>query len=243
MDVRGDHRPRRRPRRIPRGASVVRENLIVGFARIEGMVVGLIANQPAVRAGALDMDAADKGARFIRFCKLLQHPARHPRRRPRLPARHRAGARRASSAMAQSSCSPTPPARRPGDGDPAQGLRRLLPRHVQPGDGRRFRVRLADRRDRGDGADGAVRVLYGKEIKAAADPKAKAASSRPPTGRSSPRPTWRRARATSPTSSIPRSPARRSRCRCARRCRSARSGRPRSTATSPLSRGRSREVR
>jgi acetyl-CoA carboxylase carboxyltransferase component len=44
------------------------ENIIVGFARIEGMVVGVVANQPAVRAGALDIDASDKGARFIRFC-------------------------------------------------------------------------------------------------------------------------------------------------------------------------------
>ncbi|MEA2741406.1 MAG: hypothetical protein QOH05_4713 [Acetobacteraceae bacterium] len=44
------------------------ENIIVGFARIEGMVVGIVANQPAVRAGALDIDASDKGARFIRFC-------------------------------------------------------------------------------------------------------------------------------------------------------------------------------
>ncbi|WP_294534517.1 carboxyl transferase domain-containing protein [uncultured Rhodoblastus sp.] len=50
------------------------ENLIVGFARIEGFVVGLIANQPAVRAGALDMDASDKGARFIRFCNAFNIP-------------------------------------------------------------------------------------------------------------------------------------------------------------------------
>jgi acetyl-CoA carboxylase carboxyltransferase component len=49
-------------------------NLIVGFARIEGMVVGLIANQPAVRAGALDIDASDKGARFIRFCNAFNIP-------------------------------------------------------------------------------------------------------------------------------------------------------------------------
>jgi acetyl-CoA carboxylase carboxyltransferase component len=44
------------------------ENIIVGFARIAGMVVGLIANQSTVRAGALDIDASDKAARFIRFC-------------------------------------------------------------------------------------------------------------------------------------------------------------------------------
>jgi acetyl-CoA carboxylase carboxyltransferase component len=49
-------------------------NLIVGFARIEGIVVGLIANQPMVRAGALDLDASDKGARFIRFCNAFNVP-------------------------------------------------------------------------------------------------------------------------------------------------------------------------
>ena len=50
------------------------ENIIVGFARIEGMVVGLISNQPTVRAGALDIDASDKGARFIRFCNCFNIP-------------------------------------------------------------------------------------------------------------------------------------------------------------------------
>jgi acetyl-CoA carboxylase carboxyltransferase component len=50
------------------------ENIIVGFGRIGGVVVGLIANQPAVRAGALDIDASDKGARFIRFCDCFNIP-------------------------------------------------------------------------------------------------------------------------------------------------------------------------
>jgi len=50
------------------------ENLIVGFGRIEGSVVGIVANQPAVRSGALDMDASDKGARFIRFCNTFNIP-------------------------------------------------------------------------------------------------------------------------------------------------------------------------
>ncbi len=49
-------------------------NLIVGFARIEGMVVGLIANQPLEMAGALDINASDKGARFIRFCNAFNVP-------------------------------------------------------------------------------------------------------------------------------------------------------------------------
>jgi len=50
------------------------KNLIVGFARIEGIVVGLIANQPTEMAGALDINASDKGARFIRFCNIFNIP-------------------------------------------------------------------------------------------------------------------------------------------------------------------------
>lgn len=49
-------------------------NLIIGFARIEGMVVGVVANQPMHLAGALDIDAADKGARFIRMCNAFNIP-------------------------------------------------------------------------------------------------------------------------------------------------------------------------
>lgn len=49
-------------------------NLIVGFARIEGVVVGLVANQPTELAGALDINAADKGSRFIRFCNVFNIP-------------------------------------------------------------------------------------------------------------------------------------------------------------------------
>lgn len=49
-------------------------NLIVGFARIDGVVVGIVANQPNVKAGTLDIDASDKGARFIRFCNAFNIP-------------------------------------------------------------------------------------------------------------------------------------------------------------------------
>ncbi|HVU24161.1 MAG TPA: acyl-CoA carboxylase subunit beta [Opitutus sp.] len=50
------------------------KNLVVGFARIQGFVVGIVANQPAVRAGTLDIDSSDKGARFIRFCNIFNIP-------------------------------------------------------------------------------------------------------------------------------------------------------------------------
>lgn len=49
-------------------------NILVGFARIDGIVVGIIANQPLVKAGTLDIDASDKAARFIRFCNAFNIP-------------------------------------------------------------------------------------------------------------------------------------------------------------------------
>jgi propionyl-CoA carboxylase beta chain len=49
-------------------------NIVVGFGRIQGIVVGIIANQPSVKAGTLDIDASDKSARFIRFCNVFNIP-------------------------------------------------------------------------------------------------------------------------------------------------------------------------
>jgi acetyl-CoA carboxylase carboxyltransferase component len=49
-------------------------NLIVGFARLNGQTVGLVAQQPRILAGALDINASDKGARFIRFCDAFNIP-------------------------------------------------------------------------------------------------------------------------------------------------------------------------
>lgn len=49
-------------------------NIVVGFARINGDTVGIVANQPLVMAGVLDVDSSDKGARFIRFCDAFNIP-------------------------------------------------------------------------------------------------------------------------------------------------------------------------
>jgi propionyl-CoA carboxylase beta chain len=49
-------------------------NLIVGFARLSGRSVGIVANQPAHLAGVLDIDASVKGARFVRFCDAFNIP-------------------------------------------------------------------------------------------------------------------------------------------------------------------------
>jgi len=50
------------------------KNIITGFARFNGQSVGIIANQPAFMAGCLDINASDKGARFIRFCDAFNIP-------------------------------------------------------------------------------------------------------------------------------------------------------------------------
>jgi len=49
-------------------------NILVGFARLDGHPVGIVANQPDFLAGVLDINAADKGARFIRFCDAFHIP-------------------------------------------------------------------------------------------------------------------------------------------------------------------------
>jgi acetyl-CoA carboxylase carboxyltransferase component len=49
-------------------------NAIVGFARLDGYAVGVVANQPAFMAGALDIDSSDKIARFIRICDAYNIP-------------------------------------------------------------------------------------------------------------------------------------------------------------------------
>ena len=49
-------------------------NIVVGFARLQGRPVGIVANQPCVMAGVLDINASDKAARFIRFCNAFNIP-------------------------------------------------------------------------------------------------------------------------------------------------------------------------
>jgi propionyl-CoA carboxylase beta chain len=50
------------------------ENIIVGFARLGGRSVGIVANQPSVLAGVLDIESSKKGARFVRFCDAFNIP-------------------------------------------------------------------------------------------------------------------------------------------------------------------------
>jgi acetyl-CoA carboxylase carboxyltransferase component len=55
---------------LPRYAT----NIIIGFARLDGNTIGIVANQPRVKAGCLDVNASDKAARFIRFCDAFNIP-------------------------------------------------------------------------------------------------------------------------------------------------------------------------
>lgn len=50
------------------------QNIIIGFARIGGKTIGVVANQPCVLAGVLDIDSSVKGARFVRFCDAFNIP-------------------------------------------------------------------------------------------------------------------------------------------------------------------------
>ena len=50
------------------------KNMIVGFGRVEGIVVGFLCNNSMEKAGCLDIDSSDKGARFIRFCNAFNIP-------------------------------------------------------------------------------------------------------------------------------------------------------------------------
>jgi len=50
------------------------QNIVIGFARLNGRSIGIVAQQPAVLAGVLDIDSSDKAARFVRFCDCFNIP-------------------------------------------------------------------------------------------------------------------------------------------------------------------------
>ena len=50
------------------------QNVVVGFARMNGSTVGIVGNQPAYLAGVLDINASSKAARFVRFCDCFNIP-------------------------------------------------------------------------------------------------------------------------------------------------------------------------
>ena len=86
-------------------------NIIVGFGRVEGRSVGVVANQPMQFAGHARHRRVGEGRAVRAHLRRVQRAGAHLRRRPRLPARHRRRSGTASSAAAPSSSTPTP--RRP----------------------------------------------------------------------------------------------------------------------------------
>ncbi len=82
-------------------------NIICGFAHLGGRSVGIVANQPAVLAGVLDINASVKGARFVRFCDAFNIPLVTFEDVPGFLPGVAAGARRHHPAGRQTAVSPT----------------------------------------------------------------------------------------------------------------------------------------
>jgi len=150
-------------------------NIVVGFGRIQGMVVGVVANNPAVKAGTLDIDSSDKGARFIRFCNVFNIPlvtlVDIPGFMPGLQQEHggiiRHGAKMLFAYAAATVPKITVILRK------AYGGAYLAMCSADMGADFVFAWPTAEIAVMG--ADGAVKILYKREIAAAKDPKAKEA--------------------------------------------------------------------
>ncbi len=150
-------------------------NVVVGFARICGVCVGIIANQPAVKSGCLDIDASDKAARFIRTCDCFNVPLVNLVDVPGfLPgkAQERGGIIRHGAKMIFAYSSATVPKvtvilrKAYGGAYIAMCCKDLGADAVFAWPGAEIAVM---------GAEGAVPVLYGRELKAIEDPEARAA--------------------------------------------------------------------
>ncbi|GAB4250955.1 MAG: acyl-CoA carboxylase subunit beta [Candidatus Methylacidiphilales bacterium] len=149
------------------------KNIVICFARICGVVVGIVANQPTVKAGTLDIDASDKAARFIRLCNIFNIPIVSLVDVPGfLPgvAQERGGIIRHGAKMLFAYAAATVPKitlilRK------AYGGAYLAMCSKDMGADLVFAWPTAEIAVMG--AEGAVRVLYRKEIEQAADPKAR----------------------------------------------------------------------
>jgi hypothetical protein len=130
------------------------KNIIIGFGRMDGSPVGIVANQPLVLAGCLDIKSLDQGRTLRALLRRLQHSGRHLRRCARLHARHRAGIRRHHQARRQAALRLRRVHRAQGHRHHPQGLRRRLRRDVVQAPARRREPRLAVGRNRGDGPEG-----------------------------------------------------------------------------------------
>jgi propionyl-CoA carboxylase beta chain len=151
------------------------KNIVTGYARISGVVVGIIANQPAFKAGTIDIDASDKAARFIRTCNCFNIPIVTlmdvPGFMPGL-AQERGGIIRHGAKMLFAYSAASVPKitlilRK------AYGGAYLAMCSSDLGADSVFAWPTAEIAVMG--AEGAVKILHGRQIKAAEDPKAAAA--------------------------------------------------------------------
>ena len=126
-------------------------NIVVGFARLGGHSVGIVANQPAMPGRRARHQLVREGRPLRALLQLVQPAHHHLRRRPRLPARHRPGARRHHPPRRQAALRLLRGDRAQADGHHAQGLRRSLRRHVVEAHPRRPELRLAFGRAGGHG--------------------------------------------------------------------------------------------
>ena len=192
-----------------RSSRAGRANIIVGFARLGGRSVGIVAQQPAVLAGALDIDASIKAARFVRTCDCFNVPlvtfVDVPGFLPGVAQEH-GGIIRHGAKLLYAYCEATVPE---ADRHHPQGVRRRLRRHEQQAHPRRHEPRLADGRDRGDGRRGCGQHhLQGRDRRGRRPGGRAGAAGRASTRPSSPTRTSPRRAATSTTSSCRPRPAR-----------------------------------
>ena len=129
-------------------------NIVVGFGRVEGRPVGVVANQPMRFAGTLDIDASEKAARFVRTCDAFNVPVLTFVDVPGFLPGHRPGVERDHPARREAHLRLRRGHRPQGHGDHAQGVRRRVRRHGVQAPRRRRQPRVAHGADRRDGRPG-----------------------------------------------------------------------------------------
>ena len=130
------------------------KNIVVGFARLNGRPVGIVANQPAILAGTLDINASIKGARFVRFCDCFNIPLVTFEDVPGFLPGTTSGVRRNYQAWSKAAVCVCGSYRAEGHGDYAQGVWRSVLRDGVKAYPHRCELCLADGGNRGDGAGG-----------------------------------------------------------------------------------------
>ena len=126
--------------------------LVTGFALLEGEVIGIVANQPAVKGGVLFVDSADKGARFIWQCDAFSIPLLYLGRRAGIHDRQCCGAARHHPARREDDHRGRGGYRTDGLVDHPEGVRGWALCDGWPGVRAGRLPGAADRQDRGDGS-------------------------------------------------------------------------------------------